>query len=605
MHRPMRRFSTVASIAYALLALSSSGAAVVAQDTPREDKIILDLSRPIQDPKNFNWYTPGTKREHGAHQAMWEPLFLLNYETGQIEPWLALSLTPTNNATPNEWVLTLRRGVTWSDGKRFTADDVVFTVNELVLKNDSLVAQEAVTMRQQLAEPATRMDEFRVRFKLRYPNPRFARENFASGFFSSFMVMPQHIWRDAVDKSKYTDPADFKFSNPIGTGPYKLKEATQTRMVWERDTNWWGNKAPPGGGAPFKPCLSPTQCPPFPQQLEWRVLGSDAQSKSALEQNDIDAAREMTLAAFRDAQGKNNKIIGWDAASPLAWNDPCARQIDVNTLREPWTDARLRRAVSLLIDRKALAGAVSGDTAVPSRTLFPEYGALKALIDAVVSAGHGVAPVANAAAAEALLTTAGWSKSGSFFQKNGQTLAVNILVDAAHTANVETAREVARQLTAAGIDAKTKEVSTGEYWGQAVPKGDYEMALSWLSCGSVAEPYTSLARYAAAAVPLGVRSPGFNNTGRWSTQAAKDYANVVKNELGLKVLSPADERTIVVRAYKYLNDEMPLIPLMQSPRIIPFNTTYWLGWPAKGGSGVPMHSWSATHRLIHALRKAN
>ncbi len=584
-----------------LVAATLVASAAFAQDVPRKDKVIFDLAKPIQDPKNFNWYTPGTKREHGAHQAMWEPLFLVDYDTGRLEPWLALSIAPTNNITPNEWVLTLRRGVSWSDGKKFTADDVIFTINELVLKNDSLVAQEAVSMRQQVASVARTnpTDEYRVTFKLKYANPRFALQNFATGFFGSFFIMPQHIWRDALDKNKYPDPSAFKFSNPIGTGPYKFKEGSESKMVWVRDDNWWGIKPPTAGGTAFKPRL------PAPLQLEWQVLGSDAQSKAALERNDIDTGREMTLAALRDAQSKNNKIIGWDAASPLAWNDPCSRQLEINTLREPWTDPRLRRAVSLLLDRKALATAVYGDAAVPSRTLFPEYGSLKTSIDAVVSAGYGVAPGANAAAAEPLLTAAGWSKSGAFYQKGGQTLAVNILVDVRHDRDVELAREVARQLTAAGIDAKAKEVSHGEYWAQAIPKGDYEMAVSWLSCGSVSDPHASLVRYAAVAQNIGVRSPGFNNTGRWNTQAAKDYADVVIKELGAQMPTPAAVPVLVVKAYKHLSEDMPLIPLVQSPRIMPFNTTYWLGWPAKGVSGVPMHNWSATHRTLHALRKAN
>src|SRR5262245_1298726 len=45
----------------------------------------------------------------------------------------------------------------------------------------------------------------------------------------------------------------------------------------------------------------------------------------------------------------------WDAASALAWNDPCARQIDINTQREPWKGPKPRRAISLSIDRKAIA----------------------------------------------------------------------------------------------------------------------------------------------------------------------------------------------------------------------------------------------------------
>src|SRR4051812_11838555 len=61
----------------------------LAQAPARKDIAIFDLAKPIDDPKDFNWFTRGTKREHGAHQAMWEPLFLLDYETGKLDPWLA------------------------------------------------------------------------------------------------------------------------------------------------------------------------------------------------------------------------------------------------------------------------------------------------------------------------------------------------------------------------------------------------------------------------------------------------------------------------------------------------------------------------------------
>jgi peptide/nickel transport system substrate-binding protein len=57
-------------------------------------------------------------------------------------------------------------------------------------------------------------------------------------------------------------------------------------------------------------------------------------------------------------------------------------------------------------------------------------------------------------------------------------------------------------------------------------------------------------------------------------------------------------------AYKNLDKEMPFIPLVQSPKITPFNTTYTTGWPTVGGNTVPMHSWAATQRLIHQLKRA-
>jgi peptide/nickel transport system substrate-binding protein len=571
-------------------------ASATAQVPQRKDTVVFDLAQKIEDPKNFNWFVRGTKREHGGHQAMWEPLFLLDYESGKLEPWLAFTpMTP--NAAQDLWTLTLRKDIKWSDGKPFTADDVIFTVN-MVLKHDSLAAMEAVTLRAQVESVAKPVPpdpaNLKVVFKLRKPNPRFALENFGGGLFGSFLIMPQHVWKDAVDNEK--DPAEFKFSNPIGTGPYKLKDATNAKMTWSRDSNWWGIK---GGAGAFKTKL------PDPLQLEWQVIDSEAKSKTELTGNNIDAAREFTLANFTDAKNQNAKIVGWDAASALAWNDPCARQIDINTQREPWKDPKLRRAISLSIDRKALATGVYGDTAAASRTMFPEYGGMKPFIEAVTNAGFGVAPTPDPAAAKSLIEGAGYAKDGNLYKKNGQTLSVVITVNAGVAKDVEAADAVAQQLMVAGVDAKVQSIPNEEYWGSAIPKGEYEMAFGWLSCGSIAEPYTSMARYAAPAVPLGTRSPGFNNTGRWDTQAAKAYADIVMKEIAPRPLGQAGVPALVVQAYKFLNDEMPFIPLVQSPRIIPFNTTYWTGWPAKGGAGVPMHSWGATHRLIHALKKAN
>ena len=59
-----------------------------------------------------------------------EPLFILNYETGEIEPWLGESLTA--NDTLDVWTLKLRDGVKWSDGEAFNADDVVFSIQLLI-----------------------------------------------------------------------------------------------------------------------------------------------------------------------------------------------------------------------------------------------------------------------------------------------------------------------------------------------------------------------------------------------------------------------------------------------------------------------------------------
>jgi ABC-type transport system substrate-binding protein len=54
---------------------------------------------------------------------------------------------------------------------------------------------------------------------------------------------------------------------------------------------------------------------------------------------------------------------------------------------------------------------------------------------------------------------------------------------------------IAQQFITIGIDASVLSMNKEQYWGRVVPKGEYEIVFGWLSCGSIAEPYTSMARY--------------------------------------------------------------------------------------------------------------
>ena len=93
-------------LAVSAMAMAASLGAPAALAQSREETVIFDLDRTIRDPENFNWFTPGTKRMHGAHQTMWEPLFILNYGTGELDPWLATGIEA--NDSFDEWTLSLR-----------------------------------------------------------------------------------------------------------------------------------------------------------------------------------------------------------------------------------------------------------------------------------------------------------------------------------------------------------------------------------------------------------------------------------------------------------------------------------------------------------------
>lgn len=267
------------------LVLAATSGAALAQDVAREDTVIFDLDRTIKDPENFNWFTPGTKRMHGAHQAMWEPLFILNYGTGELEPWLASGFE--GNETNDEFTVTLREGVEWSDGEAFNADDVVFTVN-MALENEEISSREAATIRAQVAS-VEKIDDLTVRFNLNAPNPRFLVENFGVRIFGSFLIMPEHIWAGQ-------DPATFAFFPPIGTGPYTYTSSATNRAIWDRNDDWWGAKT---GFMDL----------PEPLRLIFLETGGEESRAQLIATNQMDAAQNVSVGTFEAIRFQNPNVI--------------------------------------------------------------------------------------------------------------------------------------------------------------------------------------------------------------------------------------------------------------------------------------------------------
>ncbi len=569
-----------------VLLLGALAVTVSAQaDVAREDTVIFDIdASAVPNPTNFNPLIPGTNRNQGAHQAMWEPLFILNYTTGEIQPWVATSFD--HNDAQDVWTLHLRDGVKWSDGVAFNADDVVFSI-QMLLDDKTSTLSHAADM-QQWVSSVKKIDDLTVEFDLKQPNPRFQLDYFSVKLWGDLIILPKHVWEGQ-------DPFTFTFYDPakgwpIGTGPYTLTSAAPTQFVWDRNDNWWG------AAAGFHAL-------PEPKRLIWVVAPSEDQKALLMSSHQLDSAMNLTLGAFQAIQAQNPNVIAWHKDLPYAWADPCPRELSLNTQNAPWSDPNMRKAVSLIIDRNRNVNIAYEGTTIPSRSMFVEYGAMDPYISAIVKAGYGIDPAGHVADGQALIEAAGYAKGGDgIYAKDGKTLSLNIQVPNDTAEYTRSNNDIVEQLRDAGIDA-TSQPLTGATINDNRALGNFDGAWTWDTCGSINEPWRSMNylttnNFAA----IGTRA-SFNNQ-RWNTDGAKAYTDIV-NQIGTLPLGDPKIVDLVVQAYKYIYDETPVIPLVQAEKLVPFDTTYWTNWPtADNAYNHPATWWESTHQIILNLHKA-
>jgi peptide/nickel transport system substrate-binding protein len=575
-------FKQLGFVMIIVLALGVLAVNVTAQDVAREDTVIFDIdAAAIGSPFNYNWFVPGTDRNQGMHQAVWEPLFILNYETGEILPWLGESMTV--NDTLDVWTLKLYDGIMWQDGEAFNADDVVWTINFLKDNAGYNGSGEIGPW----VESVEKIDDLTVQFNLLEPNPRFQLDTFSVRIWGSVLIMPEHVFSQVDDMDTFTfyDPDQ---GWPFGTGAYTLTTNTETEWIYDRYDAYWGTDI---------------HGLPEPLRLEFIITGAEESKALLMADGQLDSAMDMSLGALEAVLNQNPNVIAWFEGMPFAWPDPCARQMSVNHTIPPWNDKGMRQALSLIIDRNEVVEIAYEGTTIPSRTFFVDYGGLAEVLDAVPQ----ISAEADVEAARALIEANGYAlNSDGFYEKDGEVLSLNIQASEDFIEKRRIMNVIVEQFRAAGIDA-VGQVVAGPTWGDNKSQGNFEGIMDWDFCASVNEPWASLDQFNIRwLMPVGEEVAGRNrNIMRWSGPAAEEYSALV-DELGTLALDDPRTTELAIEAYNILLEEMPAIPITQAKKIVPFDTTYWVGWPtAENNYNHPATWWNSTHQIIHNLTKAS
>ncbi|WP_265272462.1 ABC transporter substrate-binding protein [Nostoc sp. KVJ3] len=181
----------------------------------------------------------------------YEGLVKENYR-GEIEPNLAKSWQISQDN--KQVIYTLRKGLKWSDGKPITAEDVVFTYNEIYRNPDiPTYAKDFFLIGKNRTFPTVqKLDDLRVKFTLPEPFAPFIRA-------TKLEILPAHIFEETVKtkdqegrpKFMSTWGTDTPPENIIVNGPYTIESYTPSQRIVFRKNPYYWRKDAQGNSQPY------------------------------------------------------------------------------------------------------------------------------------------------------------------------------------------------------------------------------------------------------------------------------------------------------------------------------------------------------------------
>jgi peptide/nickel transport system substrate-binding protein len=430
-------------------------------------------------------------------------------------PWLATSWQQT---APNVWRFKLREGVKFHDGTRFTADDVVFSVERALAPTSQM--RTAI----QGVERAQKVDDLTVDLVLKEPNPALLHH------LTNFRIMSR-AW--AV-KHRAEKPQDYKAKedmfavrNANGTGPFMVREFTpDVRVRLEQFRDWWGHKAGAFEGNVTEVVMLP--------------INSAATRLAALMSGEVDlvidpptqdVARLKSSPQLRVLEGAEMRVqyLAFDMfRDELLYGS--------EKKKNPFKDLRVRQAVAHAIDADAIRQKVMRGLAKPAGTVISD----------LVAGYHPDADKRlpfDRERARKLLSEAGYA--------NG----FDVVLDCGNNQPaMDICQAVAPMLAQVGIRARPNIVVQSSFF----PKIEkYDTSFYLLSWGG---GVTSDALYTLNALlhSVGSKGEGDFNMGRYASPGMDKLIEQVKVEG-----DPAKRNEAIRQALLAANRDLPVVTLHQ------------------------------------------
>jgi peptide/nickel transport system substrate-binding protein len=314
-------------------------------------------------------------------------------------------------AEENAYIFKLRENVTWHDGEKFTAEDVIFTIDYVKTHPNpfvTLIGPSGVTKTEAI-------DDYTVKLYLEQTHAPFLND-----IAGTLAIIPKHIWEGVDDPKSLTGPEAV-----IGTGPYTLADYSKEHgtYLYQAYADYYLGK-------------------PFVDEIKF-VKVSEEMIPAALKEGSVSAG-DIPPEVVSEMEKAGLTVI----AAPASWN----AKLTINHQKEPLSSRQFRQALAYAIDRESLVQitqrghALAGSPGImpPTSDWYnpdtPQY-------------------EYDLAKAGGLLEGLGYEMEDGYFTKDGKVLELELLATAQFK---EDGQFVKQQLEEAGIkiDFRTMEAKT-------------------------------------------------------------------------------------------------------------------------------------------------
>lgn len=432
----------------------------------------LILSTIGEGPKTFNPCNSKDATSSSMAGMLYDGLVTTEPRTGEVIPLLAKDF----EVKGNDYIVHLRHGVKWSDGKPITADDVMYTYQEIIFKglgNPSSMENMKVEGKLPSIE---KIDDYTVKFTTPKPFAPFLRQ-------LSNPIVPKHYFKPYSDRGESEFNAFLSPNTPpeeiVSNGAFKLKEyVAAQRVVFVRNPDYYKIN-------------TQNERLPYLDKVVYMIVGDTNNEILKFEAGELDllSIRGENVARYKLREPDSDyKIynLGPDTGTLfLLFNLNNRKDSDgkwyVNPIKQKWFSNRdFRAAVDWAVDRKNMVQNIAKGVAKP---LFTAESLNSIYLNKYIK-GH---PKDKKVAEDSLKKAGFYNKNGILYDSAGNRVEFDLYTNAGVLEREALGVMIKQDLEDLGMKVNFKPIEFNTLVNKLSNTNDWDMAIMGLT-GSPLEP---------------------------------------------------------------------------------------------------------------------